>query len=142
MKKLTWWLRMVGGFYLLLTLMNLYGLFIHPDFYSQILPFKADELTTATRAFADAWLVFVFELGVLGAMALYASRTPEKSGLLVLTLVWAEVFRGVLADALWIARGYSASSYLPFILLHLIIIVTGVLFLRQEATRTSVPART
>ena len=31
MKKLTWWMRLVGSFYTLLTLMNLYGLFINAD---------------------------------------------------------------------------------------------------------------
>lgn len=85
---------------------------------------------------ATRCLVFVFELGVLGGMDLYASRTPEKSGLLVLRIIWAEVFGGAVADALWIARGYSASSYLPFILVHLIII-PGVLFMRQETAKTA-----
>ena len=77
-------------------------------------------------------MVFVFELGVLGGMMVYASRTPGRSRLLVLTVIWAEVLRGIVADALWIGRGYSAASYLPFIAVHLIIIITGVLFLRSE----------
>ncbi len=131
MKKTIWWLRIVGVFYLFLTLMNLYFLFFSDlQIFRDTLPFPADAF--AIRAFADAWMVFVFELGVLGAMMLYASRDPARSGILVLTVVMAEVFRGVVADVIWISRGYSAASYIPFIIVHLIIIVTGIMFLWQE----------
>lgn len=135
MKKTKWWLRVVGVFYLLLTLMNLYFLFFSDlNVFRDTLPFPADAL--AIRAFADAWMVFIFELGVLGGMMLYASRQPAKSGILVLTVIMAEVFRGVIADGIWILRGYSAASYIPFIIVHLIIIGTGILFLRQEHRTT------
>ncbi|MCG3211791.1 MAG: hypothetical protein FOGNACKC_05437 [Anaerolineae bacterium] len=131
MKKTKWWLRIVGGFYLLLTLLNLYALFFSDlQIFRDTLPFPADAF--AVRAFADAWMVFIFELGVLGAMMLYASREPAQSKILVLTVVMAEVFRGVVADAVWIGRGYSPASYIPFIIVHLIIIATGILFVRQE----------
>ena len=131
MKKLQWWMRIVGAFYLLLTAMNLWGLFLNPPFFAENLPepFSSDQL--AVRAFTDAWMVFVFELGVLGAMLVYGSRNPAGSKLLVLTVVFAEVFRGIVADAIWITRGYEASSYLPFMVIHLIIIITGWLFVRN-----------
>ena len=32
MKKLVWWFRIVGGFYLLLALMNLYFVLLNPNF--------------------------------------------------------------------------------------------------------------
>ena len=127
-----WWFRIVGAFYLLLTMMNMYFLFFGD---SQTLtdtlpaPMNADPL--AGQAFADAWLVFVFELGVLGAMSLVASREPAKNRIMAWVIIWAEVFRGIVADAIWIARGFDATSYMAFILTHLVIIVTGVMFLRQ-----------
>lgn len=127
-----WWFRIVGAFYLLLTMMNMYFLFFGG---SQMLtdtlpvPMNADPL--AGQAFADAWLVFVFELGVLGAMSLVASREPAKNRIMAWVIIWAEVFRGIVADAIWIARGFDATSYMVFILIHLVIIVTGVMFLRQ-----------
>ncbi len=136
MTKTKWWLRVVGAFYLLLTAMNLYGLFINTSFFNSTLPYEATD--TTVKAFADAWLVFVAELGVLGGMMLYASRNPERSSVLVWTIVWAEVFRGIVTDAIWISRGYSTSSYAVFIVIHLIIIATGVYFIRQESAKAAV----
>ena len=139
MKKLKWWMLVVGGFYTLLTVMNLFFLFATPDYIAGLLPpHYAGNEEIAGRAFSDAWLVFVFELGVLGGMLLYASGKPEKSRMLVLTVIFAELFRGVVADAVWIGRGYAASEYIPFIVIHLLIIVTGWVFLRQAGKENPV----
>ena len=132
MNKLKWWFRVVGGFYLLLTAMNLWALFLGGgQMFAGILPVPMNTDALAVRAFGDAWMVFVFELGVLGAMALVASRNPIQNRIMAWTLIWAEAFRGIVVDAIWIGRGYSASSYAVFIVIHLIIIVTGVMFVRQ-----------
>lgn len=131
MNKLKWWLRIVGVFYLLLTLMNFYGLFLGgAQMFTETLPAPMNAEPLAGQAFADAWLVFVFEFGVLGVMSLVAARAPLQNQIMVWAIVWAELFRGVVADAIWIARGYS-TSYLIFIAIHLVIIATGVVFLRQ-----------
>lgn len=130
-----WWMRIVGGFYLLLTLINAYAFVFDPGFFRNTLPFPADDL--ALRAFVDAWMVFVLELAVLGVMLLYASADPHRNRVLILTVVLAEVFRGVVADAIWITRGYSAGSYIPFIVVHLLIIVTGWMAYRREAARVT-----
>ena len=131
MNKLKWWLIVVGVFYLLLTLMNFYFLFANAQYFSEFLPPPLTGNALAWRAFADAWLVFVFELGVLGAEMLYASRDVKNSKYLVWAVIGAEIFRGVVADAVWIMRGYSAAEYIPFIVIHIIIVVTGVMFVRQ-----------
>lgn len=132
MNKLNWWFRIVGTFYLLLTLMNLYGLFFGgSQMLADSLPVPMNAEPLAVRAFMDAWLVFVLELGVLGAMALVASSAPLQNRIMAWVIIWAEVFRGTLADAIWIARGYDADSYSVFIAIHLAIILTGVVFLRQ-----------
>jgi hypothetical protein len=123
-----WWLRIVGGFYLAATAINLYAMLINPQLLPRHLAFPDEDV--ALGAFTDAWLVFVLELGALGAVMLYASREPEHSGILVLAIVVAEIFHGVIADASWIVRGYSPAIYVPFILLHLLIIATGVFLLR------------
>ena len=137
MKKVTWWLRIVGGFYLLLTLMNLVFLFISPAAFKDSLPAPMSVDPLAVSAFADAWLVFVFELGSLGAAMLYASRKPAQSGSLIVAIILAEIFRGIVADGIWIARGYSAASYIPFIVIHAIIIITGILFWKQASRKPS-----
>ncbi len=132
MNKLKWWFRIVGLFYLLLTLMNLYGLFLGGgQLFADTLPAPLNTDALAVRAFSDAWMVFVFELGVLGAMALVASRDPAKNRIMAWVIIWAEVFRGILADAIWITRGYDAGSYSGFIVIHLVIVATGIMFLRQ-----------
>lgn len=99
--------------------------------FADTLPAPMNMDALAVRSFADAWMVFVLELGVLGVMALVASRSPVQNLIMAWVIIWAEVFRGILADAIWITRGYSASSYIIFIMIHVIIIVTGVMFVRQ-----------
>ena len=139
MKKLTWWFRIVGVFYLLLTLMNVYFLFFAggSQMFADTLPAPMNTDPLAVRAFMDAWLVFVLEFGVLGVMALVASRAPLQNKIMAWVIIWAEVFRGILADGIWIIRGYDAGSYIVFIVIHLIIIATGVLFVRQAETEAA-----
>jgi hypothetical protein len=81
MKKLQWWFRIVGVFYLLLTLMNVYFLFLADgnQMFADTLPAPINTEPLAVSAFMDAWLVFVLEFGVLGAMALVASRSPLQN---------------------------------------------------------------
>jgi len=132
MNKLKWWFRVVGAFYLFLTAGNLYGLFFTSgQMFADMLPAPLNTVPLAARAFSDAWMVFVFELGVLGAMAFVASRGPVKNQIMAWVIIWAEVFRGIVADAIWITRGYAVSSYAVFIVIHIIIIATGVIFVRQ-----------
>lgn len=133
MNKTKWWLRIVGTFYLLLTTMNIYALFLGGNaMISDGLPPPLNADPLAARAFEDAWLVFVFEFGVLGATAVYASRHPSHSRMLIIALIGAELFRGILADIIWIMRGYEASGYIGFIVVHAIIALTGVMVLKQE----------
>ena len=132
MKKLQWWFRIVGVFYLLLTLMNLWALFFSDlQLLADTLPAPMTSDALAVRAFADSWLVFVLELGVLGVLALVASQAPAVNRIMAWVIILAELFRGVLADAIWIVRGYDATSYVVFIVIHLLIIGTGLAFLRQ-----------
>jgi hypothetical protein len=132
MNKLKWWFRVIGAFYLLLTAMNLSALFLGSgQMFADTLPAPMNTDAFAVQAFGDAWLVFVFELGVLGAMALVAAREPARNRIMAWTIIWAEVFRGIVADAIWITRGYAVASYAIFIVIHLIIIVSGVVFVRQ-----------
>ncbi len=133
MKKLTWWFRVVGVFYLLLVIINIWFLFVGDgkQMLADNLPAPMNTEPLAVQAFMDAWLVFVLEFGVLGAFALVASRSPLQHQIMVWVLVFAELLRGAVADIIWITRGYSASSYIPFTILHLVIAVTGILFLRQ-----------
>ena len=132
MTKTTWWLRLVGGFYLLLALTSLRVLFVDPQMFGAMNPFAAD--AAALRAFADAWLIFVLEMGVLGAIMLYYARDSAYNRILVLTVSILELIRGAGGDLLWMWRGWPTANYIPFMIVHLIIAGTGFFFLRQEST--------
>jgi hypothetical protein len=95
-------------------------------------PFAAD--ASALRAFADAWLIFVLEMGVLGAIMLYYARDSAHNRILVLTVSMLELIRGAGGDLLWMSRGWPTTNYIPFMIVHLIIAGTGLFFLRQEST--------
>lgn len=135
MKTTAWWLRIVGGLYLVLSLGNLWVLlFTDGGIISGTLPAPLGSDPLAVRAFGDAWLVFMLELGVLGVMSLFAATVPAQSRILILTIIGAELLRGIVADVIWISRGYSATSYGVFIAIHLTIIATGWWVMRRDAS--------
>lgn len=120
----------MGGFYLLLFLMNVYFMFLGgQQIITDTLPFPADEW--AVNAFIDGWSPFLFEMLGLSTFMLWASREPGKYISAVWLLVWLEFTHGVLDDIYLIARGYDAVSYIVFIIIHLVIIGTGIFAARQ-----------
>ena len=64
---------------------------------------------------------------------LWAARNPRRYLGAVWLIVWLELLHGVVDDIYLIANGFSAGGYIPFIAIHLAIIITGVLFARQAA---------
>jgi len=94
-------------------------------------PFAGNAI--ALKAFSDAWLIFVLEMGVLGIIMLYYARDSSHNKILVLTVSILELIRGAGGDLLWMLRGWPTTNYIPFLILHLIIAGTGFLFLRQES---------
>lgn len=131
MKKLTWWFRIVGAFYLLLALMNLYFVLLDPNFAGSMVAFPFPTTPDTIQAFVDGWSPFAFEILGIATFALWASRNPRRYLGAAWLLVWLEFTHGVLDDIYLIARGYDAAGYAVFIAIHLIIIITGVLFARQ-----------
>ncbi|MCU0504031.1 MAG: BphX family protein [Anaerolineae bacterium] len=129
MKKLKWWFIIVGAFYLLLGIMNMYGILVDPALFAGNLPYPADP--PVVKAFVDGWSPFAFEVVGLGTFMLWAARNPRKYLGAVWLIVWLELLHGVLDDIYLIANGFNAGGYVAFIVVHLIIIVTGVLFARQ-----------
>lgn len=134
MKKLKIWFYVVGIFYLLLTFMNLGILFFSPESMGSQLPERYKAIPEAAATFADAWLVFVFELGAIGSLCIVAAKNPEKNTIMAWLVIVAEFFRGIVADAIWISRGYDITPYAVFIVIHSIIIVTGLLFINKLKT--------
>lgn len=134
MIKLKWWLRAVGIFYLFLTVVNLYAIFINKQFLKLDIPFHVDE--AGFRITLDFWLTFVLDLLVMGTYMLWASRRPLKHLNLVWLVIWLEAVRGVADDFYLVARGYSAPFYTGFTVVHLVVIITGLVFLKQLGAAT------
>ncbi len=137
MAKLKWWMRAVGAFYLLLTVMNIYGIFLGGgQMLTMNAPFTVD--AAGVRLAGDFWLVFVLDLLVIGAFLLWASRNPLKYIALVWVIIWLELIRGVADDLYLIAQGYQAGGYVGFIVVHIVIIVTGIRFAREASSPAAV----
>ncbi len=126
-----WWLRIVGSLYLLMATANFVGMYTgDQSMVRDNIPFPADD--AVVHAFIDGWQTFVLALTTLGIMAWYASTRPARSGMLVATICLGELLFGIAGDATLIARGYSASAYVPFIAFHLALIGTGVWVISRD----------
>jgi hypothetical protein len=136
MKKLTWWFRIVGAFYLLLALMNLYFVLIDPSFAGSMVDFPFPTTPDTVQSFVDGWSPFAFEVFGIATFALWASRNPRRYLGAAWLLVWLEFTHGVLDDIYLITRGYDAIGYAVFIVIHLIIIGTGVWATRAAEMET------
>ena len=137
MKGLTWWFRIVGAFYVLM------GIGFFPPINEGRLPLmlSLDVPTTSViyRALIDWMFTFGLDLLVTGGFMLYASRNPARHLNLVWLLVWLEAIRGIVDDLYLISRGiYSTPFYIGFIVVHLIIIGTGIALARQARAESGV----
>lgn len=131
MNKTKWWLQIVGGFYLLLGGTSLWVLFVNPQTFGEMFPFASDN--NSIRAFSDAWLIFVLEMLGLGGIMLYAAQKPVQNKVLVITVAILELIRGAGGDLLWMSRGWPTENYIPFMILHIVIALTGLMFVQQES---------
>lgn len=130
MKKLKWWFMVVGAFYLLLALMNMYFVLFDPGFAGSMITFPFPATPDTVQAFVDGWSPFAFEVLGIATFALWAARNPRRYLGAAWLLVWLEFMHGVLDDLYLIVRGYDAVGYMVFIVVHIAIIVTGVLAAR------------
>ena len=124
---LAWWMRAVGVFYLIVAFVN-----------SPIGPVRlfiasyAEPGTLATEALVDWHFVWAVDVGLVGAFLLFASRDPWRYRFLAWLVIAQELLRGIGTDIYFIARGfYQEPIYIGFMVLHAVIIVTGVAFLRR-----------
>lgn len=129
--RLTWWMRVVGAFYLLLGIMFVPQL-NEPRLGAAIPALATPDRTLSYRALLDWMFVFGLDLVVLGAALLWFSRRPYEALGLVYAVVALELVRGVAYDVYYVAQGYAtAAFYIVFIPLHLVIAGTGMAFARQ-----------
>ena len=124
------WLRAVGGFYVLVGVFNL------PPVIEARFPMQYPDLgigvdSAPAQALVDVWFMFGLEIAVTGVALLLAARNPVRHVALVWLVLGLEVVRGIVDDLYLLARGYDVGIYVGWIVLHAVIIVTGLLALRR-----------
>ena len=133
MNKLKWWLRIVGGFYLLLGLTGLGYFLFAPDGYEETyaatLPLSYSGDPLAVTAVIDRDFLVTFEWIVLGVLMFVAARDPARTRFFIGAMVALEFFQYAVVNVIWMTRGYTTT--VPYLILHLIFGITGFVFLRQ-----------
>ena len=131
MKALVWWMRIVGGFYLLQFFMIAIARApiraMGPE-GTLSLEASGDPLA---RFLVDTWVGFGLESAAIGIGLLVASRWPSLAGPLVWTVIVIEVAKGIIFDVYMISRGYEVFGFVVWIIIHSIIIATGWVALRK-----------
>jgi hypothetical protein len=127
---LQWWMRIVGGFYVLM------GLFNTPPVIAARFPLQYPDIgvtvdSLPAQALVDVWFMFGLEVAVIGGALLIAARNPARHIALVWTVLALEVVRGIADDVYLLARGYAIATYLTWIVLHVVIVATGLLALQR-----------
>jgi hypothetical protein len=134
MRKLSWWFRVTGVVYIVLGVTWLP--FINAPKLDAVIPgFDGPVGGTAYNGFLDWLVMFALEMLVVGAFLIYASFAPAKHLSLVWLVIALELVRGIVDDVYMIAAGYPVASNVVFIVLHALIIVTGVLAARAAQTQ-------
>ena len=125
MNKHTWWLRIVGGFYLLQFVMMAFVRAPIRTFGPEGALARADAGDPTASFLVDTWFIFGLEVAAVGVALLLASRRSELALGVTWTVLAIELFRGILADITMIARGIEVPGYLVWIVIHSVVIVTG-----------------
>ncbi len=124
------WMQIVGGFYVLQFVMMVFMRAPIRTFGPAGTLSKAAAGDTLARFVVDTWTVFGLEVGAVGVMLLIATRRTELAAGAIWTVLAIEVGRGLIADTYMIARGINVAGYLVWIVIHSVVIVTGLAALR------------
>jgi hypothetical protein len=131
MTKVKLWMRIVGVFYVIQFVMSAFvGAPIRALGPEGVLARAAAGEPTA-KFLVDTWVTFGLEVGAIGVVLLVVSRNALEAKALIWTIVGIEIARGIVADIYMIARGYDLTVCVVWIIIHSVIIVTGLAVLRS-----------
>lgn len=128
------WMRIVGGFYVLLGVGFVPA--VNEARFEAFLPsFDAPRDSVAFAALIDWTFVFGIDTAVIGVVLLWASREAHRHLILVWLVVALELTRGVAWDVYYLTRDYveAVGLYVGFIVVHLLIVGSGVVLARRAS---------
>lgn len=129
---MTGWLWGVGAFYVFLGVRFLPA--INGRQLLRVLPsWTAPQASVEFKALVDWQWVFGLDLLAIGVVAVVTAAAGSAAGAryVVWIVVARELLGGILPDAWLIIRGYTVKSlYIGFIVVHAVIIATGLALLR------------
>ena len=134
------WMQIVGAFYVLQFVMMVFVRAPIRTFGPDGTLAKAAAGDPVARFVVDTWTIFGLEVGAVGVVLLIATRRRELAAGAIWTVLAIEVGRGVIADTYMIARGIHVSGYLVWIVIHLVVIVTGLMALHARRRDVHDPA--
>jgi hypothetical protein len=132
---LTWWMRIVGGFYVLLFVMcAIVKAPIRAEGPDGVLALAAAGDAVA-RFVVDTWVTYGLYLGAAGAVLLIASRGVPPPRSLVGMIVGLEL-AGIAADFYKLARGTEPLVPATWVAIHTLVILTGWWAMRRGVARS------
>jgi uncharacterized membrane protein (GlpM family) len=136
MQALRWWMRIVGALYLMegigLALMAAFAADEFAAMWATATPGSLDAI--AVRGTLVAGLPGVLTWVLFGALLWLFSRQLERARVLTLIVVAWELLVWLPLDLIAFMNGFAAERAASLIAVHLIIGVTGILALRQQAS--------
>lgn len=142
-RKLRLWMRVVGVLYLIIGLRLLP--FINGPMIEAIgldALYTGGDIEEGSPAFdfvLDWMATFGLAIVPMGALLLVAAREPVRNRLFVWLAIAHEAVAGILDDIWFITRDYTEPGFLyGWIVLHVIVIVTGLRVLRRAPDQVAV----
>jgi hypothetical protein len=125
---LIWWMRVVGGMYLILFVAaTILRLPIRAEGPKGLLDQAAAGDPTARYA-VDSWFVIGLYFLVIGGALWVASMVPSQAHTLVWTVLAFEL-AGVVVDIYKLRRGYDRKAPVAWLVVHSVIIASGLYLL-------------
>lgn len=137
--RLLHWMRVVGAFYVVQFVMMAIVRAPIRAFGPEGALEKADAGDPLAAFLVDTWTTFGLEVGAVGATLLVATRRAELAKGAIWTVLAIEVGRGILLDTYMITRGMNVAGYLVWLVIHSVVIATGLLALRTDRVGQDVP---